>query len=80
MPSATSRIRRRSLTRPYLKEAVILLENVPEEQKDYHPGSNNTVRNMVHLSLFPVAFNRARVLPDRLLSLDDYLDSIGEGN
>ncbi|EON97703.1 hypothetical protein UCRPA7_6802 [Phaeoacremonium minimum UCRPA7] len=38
-----------------------LLE-VPEDQKDYHPGSNNQVLNLVHPSLFPLVYGRSRVL------------------
>ncbi len=62
-----------------LKEAVMPLQNVPEEQKDYHPGSDNKVVDLVHPSLFPVVFGRTRVLPDRLLGVEDCLDRIGEG-
>ncbi|KAL4966147.1 DUF4246 domain-containing protein [Aspergillus stella-maris] len=62
-----------------LNEAVAPLENVPGEQKDYHPGSNNTVVDLVHPSLYPVIYGKTRVLPDRLLGLHDCLNSIGEG-
>ncbi|KAL4946479.1 hypothetical protein BDV06DRAFT_182616 [Aspergillus oleicola] len=33
-----------------LKEAVAPLENVPAKRKDYHPGSDNTVVDLVHPS------------------------------
>lgn len=62
-----------------LKEAVRYLENVPEEQKDYHHGSDNKVADLVHPSLFPVIYGRTRILPDRVIGLDDCLNSIGEG-
>ncbi|KAL4800838.1 hypothetical protein BDV19DRAFT_396310 [Aspergillus venezuelensis] len=52
-----------------LKEAVVPLEDVPAERKDYHPGSNNTVVDLLHPSLFLV----------RLLGLDDCLKETGEG-
>ena len=62
-----------------LKEAVIPLENVPEEGKDYHPGSDGKVVDLVHPSLFPVIYGRTRVLPDRTIGIEDCLDSMGEG-
>lgn len=62
-----------------LKEAVIPLENVPAEEKDYHPGSDGKVVDLVHPSLFPVIYGRTRVIPDRTIGIDDCLDSMGEG-
>jgi hypothetical protein len=35
-----------------LLNGVALLENVPEDKKDWHPGSNNQVLDLVHPSLF----------------------------
>ncbi|KAJ5119067.1 hypothetical protein N7448_010775 [Penicillium atrosanguineum] len=62
-----------------LKEAVAPLGNVPEDAKDYHPHSDNKVVDLVHPSLFPVIYNRTHVLRDRIIGLDDCLDSIGDG-
>ncbi|KAL3441290.1 hypothetical protein BJX65DRAFT_288823 [Aspergillus insuetus] len=62
-----------------LRRAVAPLENVPEENKDYHPGSDNTVIDLVHPSLFPVVYGRTRVLPGRIIGLNDCLSSFGEG-
>ncbi|KAK0389036.1 hypothetical protein NLU13_2612 [Sarocladium strictum] len=39
-----------------LKKAVARLESVPEEQKDWHPGSNNQVLDLVHPSLWPLVY------------------------
>ena len=39
--------------------AVAPLENVPDEQKDWHPGSNEQVLDLVHPSLFPIVYNRS---------------------
>jgi hypothetical protein len=63
-----------------LSKAVFPFENVPEDEKDYHPGSDNKVVDLVHPSLFPVIYGRTHVLPDRTIGLDDCLDSIGEGD
>ncbi|OKP10975.1 hypothetical protein PENSUB_3579 [Penicillium subrubescens] len=62
-----------------LKEVVVPFENVPEEERDYHPGSDNKVVNLVHPSLFPVIYGRTHVLPDRAIGLDDCIDSMGKG-
>ncbi|KGO49193.1 Protein of unknown function DUF4246 [Penicillium expansum] len=61
-----------------LKEAVKPLEDMPE--KDYHPGSDNKVVDLVHPSLFPVIYGQTRVLPDRVIGLDDCLGSVGQGD
>lgn len=61
-----------------LKEAVKPLEDMPE--KDYHPGSDNKVVNLVHPSLFPVIYGQTRVLPDRVIGLNDCLGSVGQGD
>lgn len=62
-----------------LKEAVKLFEDVPEDQKDYHPDSDDKVLDLVHPSLFPVVYGKTRVLPDKILGLEDCFDFIGEG-
>lgn len=62
-----------------LKKAVIPLEDIPEDQRDYHPGSDGKVIDLVRPSLFPVVYGRTRVLPDRIIGLDDCLESIGQG-
>ncbi|GIK01578.1 hypothetical protein Aspvir_005616 [Aspergillus viridinutans] len=49
-----------------LKAAVHPLE--AEGQKDYHPGIDNMVVDLVDPSLFPVVYGRTRILPDRLIS------------
>lgn len=62
-----------------LRNAVKPLEDVPEDQKDYHPGSDGKVVDLVHPSLFPLILNRPRVVSDGVLGLDNCLDSIGIG-
>ncbi|KAF8198394.1 hypothetical protein K438DRAFT_1824332 [Mycena galopus ATCC 62051] len=41
-----------------LKSAAKELENVPEDKKDWHPGSNNQVLDLVHPSLYPIVYGR----------------------
>ncbi|KAJ5593488.1 hypothetical protein N7537_010392 [Penicillium hordei] len=62
-----------------LKEAVKPLEDVPEDQKDYHPSSDDKVLDLVHPFHFPVLYAKTRVLPDKILGLEDCLDYIGKG-
>ncbi|KAK6518783.1 hypothetical protein TWF506_005918 [Arthrobotrys conoides] len=45
--------------RKELIDAVATLENVPEDQKDWHPGSNKQVLDLVHPSLWPVIYGRS---------------------
>ena len=63
-----------------LKSAVIPLEAIPEVYKDYHPGSDGKVIDLIHPSLFPLIYGRSRVLPDRLVGIHDCLQMTGLGN
>ncbi|EAW14627.1 uncharacterized protein ACLA_076680 [Aspergillus clavatus NRRL 1] len=65
--------------RQALLEAVHPLEDIPEDQKDYHPGSDQQVVDLVHPSLFPVIYGRTRILPDKRIELDSFESAIGEG-
>jgi hypothetical protein len=62
-----------------LSAAVAKLEDVPDSHRDWHPGSNETVLDLVHPSLFPVVYNKTRILPDSLVGLDDCITRCGEG-
>ncbi|KAK2749298.1 hypothetical protein FQN55_003623 [Onygenales sp. PD_40] len=62
-----------------LKAAVASLENVPEEEKDYHPHSNDQVLDLVHPSLFPVVYGRTRIVTDGILGIQDGLAKAGTG-
>jgi len=62
-----------------LKAAVRKLEDISETCKDYHPGSDGKVLDLVHPSLFPLIYGRSRVLEDSLVELGGCLDSIGRG-
>jgi hypothetical protein len=66
-------------TKEALRSAVVPLENIPEVYKDYHPGSDDKVIDLVHPSLFPLIYGRSRMLPDKLIGLDDCLEMIGLG-
>lgn len=57
-----------------LKEAVQPLEDAPE--KDYHPGSDEKVLDLVHPSLFPVVYGRTRILRNEIINLDNFFSNI----
>jgi hypothetical protein len=62
-----------------LKRAVSVLEDVPDHQKDWHPGSDGNVLDLVHPSLFPLIYTRSRILPHSTIGLSDCIDSITKG-
>ncbi|RVD83576.1 uncharacterized protein DFL_007960 [Arthrobotrys flagrans] len=41
-----------------LVDAVATLENIPEDKKDWHPGSDKQVLDLVHPSLWPIIYGR----------------------
>ncbi|KAI3395618.1 hypothetical protein diail_1056 [Diaporthe ilicicola] len=45
-----------------LKDAVRPLLDRPDEERDWHPGSDEKVLNLVHPSLFPLVYGRTKVL------------------
>ncbi|KAB5545812.1 hypothetical protein GE09DRAFT_220286 [Coniochaeta sp. 2T2.1] len=59
---------------------VAPLLSLPEEKRDWHPGSGNQVLNLVHPSLYPLVYGRTRVLTqgDRV-DLPEMLASCGQG-
>ncbi|WOO83200.1 uncharacterized protein LOC62_05G006723 [Vanrija pseudolonga] len=65
--------------RAQLIAAVKPLEDVPEAEKDWHPGSNGQVLDLVHPSLFPLVYGRTRVL-DCEVTLADALALVGAGD
>ncbi|KAH8809575.1 hypothetical protein DL96DRAFT_1821842 [Flagelloscypha sp. PMI_526] len=46
-----------SLTADLVAEAA-QLENIPDEEKDWHPGSDSQVLDLVHPSLYPIVYGR----------------------
>lgn len=68
-----------SSLRDALRAATASLEHVPNIQRDWHPGSNGTVLDLVHPSLFPVVYGRTRILQDSIVGLDECLQRCGEG-
>ena len=65
--------------REALIKAVEPLEDISEKEKDWHPGSNEQVLDLVHPSLYPLVFGQTRILPAAIVGLSDCLDRYGEG-
>ncbi|KAL2852411.1 hypothetical protein BJY01DRAFT_259970 [Aspergillus pseudoustus] len=59
-----------------LRDAVGALEM--KSKKDFHPGSEDKVVDLVHPSLLPVIYGRSRILTNRLMDLDNCLNYVGE--
>jgi Protein of unknown function (DUF4246) len=62
-----------------LQKAAEKLENIPTEDKDYHPNSNEQVWDLVHPSLFPLVYGSSRILRDEVVGLDDCMSRCGTG-
>ncbi|KAL1410417.1 hypothetical protein Q8F55_004428 [Vanrija albida] len=62
-----------------LLDAVKPLEDIPDKDKDWHPGSDGKVLDLVHPSLFPYVEGRTWKLADEI-ALADTLGSIGSGD
>lgn len=71
-----------SIVPPELQKALVAavrpLEDVPDNQKDWHPGSDQ-VLDLVHPSLFPLVYGLSRVLPKGEVPLDECAKYIGQG-
>ena len=62
-----------------LRKTVVPLENVPDDQKDWHPGSNGLLLDLVHPSLFPLVTGVSRVVIDETLGVDEGIAKAGKG-
>ncbi|TFY64227.1 hypothetical protein EVJ58_g2765 [Rhodofomes roseus] len=64
--------------RTELLSAVAPLESVPDSEKDWHPGSDGKVLDLVHPSLYPVVYGRTTSTSGELLEprIDDDMDSV----
>lgn len=57
-----------------------MLEDVPEKEKDWHPGSDEKVLDLVHPSLFPVVWGLTRALERGTVPLDGCTKYTGMGS
>ncbi|KAM0754632.1 hypothetical protein T439DRAFT_368008 [Meredithblackwellia eburnea MCA 4105] len=56
-----------SSLRKRLLSGVAKLEDVPADQQDWHPGSDNQVLDLVHPSLFPIIYKTTKTISGDLL-------------
>lgn len=66
-------------TKMALRLGVFPLENVPDALKDWHPGSNGKVLDLVHPSLYPLIYGTSRFLCESEVSLEDCAQYCGKG-
>ncbi|KAJ9639436.1 hypothetical protein H2199_006469 [Coniosporium tulheliwenetii] len=62
-----------------LRVEVASLENVPGKQKDWHPGSDGKVLDLVHPSLFPLIYEQTRVLTKGRVKIANCMKRCGGG-
>jgi hypothetical protein len=62
-----------------LRALAARLEDVPPEDRDWHPGSDDKVLDLVHPSLWPLVYGKTRYL-DRTLGVEDALGAYASGN
>ncbi|KAL8992011.1 MAG: hypothetical protein Q9169_007449 [Polycauliona sp. 2 TL-2023] len=65
--------------RAALNNAVKPLEDVPEEDKDWHPGSDHQVLDLVHPSIYPLVYGQSLILANDVCGVSDYIRWIGKG-
>uniref|UniRef100_A0A093UQ58 Histone H2B n=1 Tax=Talaromyces marneffei PM1 TaxID=1077442 RepID=A0A093UQ58_TALMA len=65
--------------RTELCNAIKKLEQGLGTAPEYQMATEEREMDYVHPSFFPVAFGKTRVLPDRLIGLDDAVASMGQG-
>ncbi|KAK2753241.1 hypothetical protein FQN54_007932 [Arachnomyces sp. PD_36] len=52
-----------------LRKCATVLEDVPDHAKDWHPGSNGQVLDLLHPSLFPLEYGSSTALPSGTVPL-----------
>jgi hypothetical protein len=66
-----------------LRDALIAAVRSFEERsqdRDYHPGSNEKVVDIVHPSLFPLLYGRSRIIKGSVIGLNNCMASVGTGD
>ena len=62
-----------------LNNAVKILEYDEPELQFYHPGSMGKQRDLLAMALYPLVYGKSRILPDRVIRLDEALRYAGQG-
>lgn len=66
-------------TKEALQSGVAPLESVPDNLKDWHPGSDGKVLDIVHPSLYPLMYGKSKYLPLGTVPLKDCCADTGRG-
>ncbi|KAK1985504.1 hypothetical protein LZ30DRAFT_747108 [Colletotrichum cereale] len=61
------------------KKGVAILEDVQDHERDWHPGSEGKVLDLVHPSLWPLVYGVSRIVPDKRIPLQDVAKACGTG-
>lgn len=62
-----------------LRRAISPLENIPDHEKDWHPGSDGLVLDLVHPSLYPLVYGLSRILENKVAGLNNCMKHCGSG-
>lgn len=62
-----------------LKNSTKVLIYSDKELEFYHPGSLSPQRDLLAIELYPLVYGKSRILPDKLIGLDDALRHAGQG-
>ncbi|KAF5011169.1 hypothetical protein FDECE_2694, partial [Fusarium decemcellulare] len=57
-----------------LRAAFAKLKDDQKDDPDWHPRTDEMVRNLVHPSLYPFVYGRSRVFQDEVVGVDDAID------
>lgn len=62
-----------------IRKGIEPLENMRDNLKDWHPGSDGLVLDLVHPSLFPVEYGKTRVMPSDVVPRENCAAYTGLG-
>ena len=65
--------------RQALQKAVNPLEDLPGNGKDWDPEADQQVLDLVHPSIYPLAYGQFRILPTDTVGLNNCVQRCGEG-
>jgi hypothetical protein len=57
-----------------LRNAFATLQRDQAVSPDWHPNSNDMVRNLVHPSMYPLVYGRSRVFDEEVVGVKDAID------
>lgn len=62
-----------------LRTATKVLEYEDPELRFYYPNAMNRQRDLLSVALYPLVYGKSRILPDRVIRLDEALSYAGQG-